>query len=160
MWIALIVGIVIGLAVAMSARRLLLWALARKLRHGVACLAQGDIGPLAAGYHEDAVLYFHEGDHRWRGRYEGRAAIEGFLLDFVDAGLAGDICSIVVGGAPWSMTIAIRFDDAAVLDGEQIYTNRSVLWARARWGKIVEQRDFYEDSQRLIELDRRLPVGG
>ncbi|MCV7321809.1 hypothetical protein AWB99_10425 [Mycolicibacterium confluentis] len=40
---------------------------------------------------------------------------------------------------------------------EVVYSNQKALWVCTRWGRIVEQRDFYEDTQRLIDLDRRLP---
>jgi hypothetical protein len=31
-----------------------------------------------------------------------------------------------------------------------------VLVLRTRWGKIVEQSDFFVDTARLVEFDRRL----
>lgn len=153
-----VVGTAAGIAIAVIARQLLIAALTARLRHGVARLAQGDAGTLLAGYHENAVLHFHEGEHRWSGEYRGRDEIGRFLQDFVDAGIVGEIKNIWIGGPPWALTITIRFDDHATLAGETIYVNRTVLWARTRWGKIVEQRDFYEDTQRLVYLDRRLPA--
>ena len=55
----------------------------------------------------------------------------------------------------------MRRPPAAVLwadrpDGERIYANRTVLVAHSRWGKIVEQQDFYEDSGRILMLEERL----
>jgi hypothetical protein len=38
---------------------------------------------------------------------------------------------------------------------EQIYRDRAFLLARTRWGKIVSQQDFYEDSERIGALDAR-----
>lgn len=35
-------------------------------------------------------------------------------------------------------------------------SNRTVLLARTRWGRIVRQEDFYEDSLRIERLERRL----
>jgi hypothetical protein len=59
------------------------------------------------------------------------------------------------------MTLAIRFDDGAhAPDGERIYRNRTFLLARARWGKIVYQQDFYEDTERIGALDARLSEFG
>ena len=50
-----------------------------------------------------------------------------------------------------------RFDDhASDAAGEEIYRNRTLLLARARWGRIVSQEDFYEDTQRIVELERHL----
>ncbi len=154
---ALVVGIVAGIVLAIAARSLLVWVLLRRLRHGVDRLAKGDVQPLLSGYHEDAVLLFHEGAHRWSGDHIGRAAIERFLQEFVAAGIVGEIRALWIGGPPWAMTMVVRFDDRATMNGEVVYANRTVLWVRTRWGRIVEQRDFYEDTQRVIDLDRRLP---
>ena len=60
-------------------------------------------------------------------------------------------------GPPWRTTLIARFDDhASDAAGEEIYRNRTLLLARARWGRIVSQEDFYEDTQRIVELERRL----
>ena len=152
-----VLAILAGIVIAIGARALLVRALLWKLRRDVAKLGHGDYGPLLAGYHPDAVLHFTEGEHRWSGVHRGRAAIERFLRDFVNAGIEGEIKALWIGGAPWAMTMVVRFDDAASgPDGEQIYANRTVLWVRTRWGRIVEQRDFYEDTRHLPEFDRRL----
>jgi ketosteroid isomerase-like protein len=152
----LVIGIVIGTVVTMLARRLLVAALLAKLRRGVAALAHGDIGPLLSGYRDDAVLHFHHGPHRWKAEYRGKRKIEEFLADFVSAGLVGRIDALWVAGPPWALTLVVRFDDEAHRDGERVYNNRTVLWARTRWGRIVEQRDFYEDTQRLVDFSRLL----
>lgn len=152
----LAVGIALGTIAAVGTRQVMQRILLGRLRYGVAKLSVGDFGALLASYHEDAVLHFHEGEHRWSGVYRGRAEIERFLTEFVDAGIVGEIRDVWTGGPPWSMTLVIRFDDHASADGETIYANRAVLWARTHWGKIVEQRDFYEDTQRIIDFDRQL----
>jgi ketosteroid isomerase-like protein len=153
----LVLAVLAGIAIAFGARALLVRALLRKLRRDVASLNGGDYGPLLAGYHPDAVLHFTEGQHRWSGEHRGRAAIERFLRDFVNAGIEGEIKALWIGGAPWAMTMLARFDDAATgPDGEPIYSNRTMLWVRTRWGRIVEQRDFYEDTRHIAEFDRRL----
>ncbi len=55
------------------------------------------------------------------------------------------------------MEICVRFDDTArAPNGEQIYANRTVIWARTRWGKIIEQRDFYEETGRILDFDTEL----
>ncbi|MBK5232615.1 MAG: hypothetical protein JJE13_06505 [Thermoleophilia bacterium] len=55
------------------------------------------------------------------------------------------------------MTLAARFNDHATgPDGKEIYSNKVVVIARTRWGKIVDQSDFYEDSNRIGELDSKL----
>jgi ketosteroid isomerase-like protein len=138
-------------------RRLFAAALLMKLRRDVRALNAGDYGPALAGYAEDAVLVFTEGTHRWAGEHRGRAAIERFFQDFVAAGIEGEVLEAFFGGPPWRMTLAIRFDDEAhAPDGERIYRNRTFLLARARWGKIFWQQDFFEDTERIGALDARL----
>ncbi len=151
---------------ALGARSLFAAALLVKLRRDVRALNAGDYRPALAGYAEDAVLMFNEGTHRWAGEHRGKAAIERFFQDFVAAGIEGEVLEAFFGGPPWAMTLAIRFDDEAhAPDGKRIYRNRTFLLARTRWGKIVYQQDFFEDTERIGALDARLtelgmaPVG-
>lgn len=140
-----------------AARRLFTVALLFKLRRDVRSLNAGDYRPLLAGFAEDAVLHFNEGTHRWAGEHRGKPAIERFLQDFVAAGIEGEIVELFFAGPPWRMTLLVRFDDEAhAPGGEQIYRNRTFLLARTRWGKIVSQHDFYEDTERIGALEQRL----
>jgi ketosteroid isomerase-like protein len=142
---------------AVAARRLFGAALLLKLRHDVRALNAGDYRPLLAGYADDAVLVFNDGGHRWAGEHRGKPAIERFLRDFVAAGITGEIIELFVTGAPWRLSLIVRFDDEAhAPDGELLYRNRTLLLARARWGKIVWQQDFYEDTGRIAAFDARL----
>jgi hypothetical protein len=75
-----------GAGAALAGRSLLRAALLTKLRRDVRKLNAGDYGPLLAGYADDAVLRFNEGDHRWSGEHRGKPAIERFLRDFTGAG--------------------------------------------------------------------------
>jgi ketosteroid isomerase-like protein len=128
-----------------------------KLKRDVASLNRGDHGPLLAGYAEDAVLHFNEGPHRWSGEHRGKAKIDRFLREFTHAGINGEIRGLWIGGPPWAMTLVVRFDDwAESPDGERIYANRTLLLARTRWSKIVEQQDFYEDTSRILAFEERL----
>jgi ketosteroid isomerase-like protein len=147
-----------GAGGALLARSLFVRLALLKLRRDVRALNAGDYQPLLAGYAEDAVLRFNEGEHRWAGEHRGKPAIERFLRDFAAAGLQGEIVDLFVGGPPWRMTLLVRFDDHAHAPGggEVIYRNRTVLVARARWGRIVWQEDFYEDTERIGALDARL----
>lgn len=55
------------------------------------------------------------------------------------------------------MTLLARFDDRALgPDGAVIYRNRTVLLVRTKWGKIIEQEDYYEDTARIGDFDMRL----
>lgn len=157
---SLAIGIVLGVLLVVVLRIVVTRALLFKLRRDIAALGRGDYGPLLSGFARDAVLEFNDGDHRWSGTYEGRDRIEDFLKQFVAAGLNGHIHQIWMAGWPWSMTIVARFDDAADLDGEHLYDNQTVLVCRTRWGKIVHQADYYVDTQRIIEFDRKLTARG
>lgn len=146
-----------GAAGAITARRLLVRVLLFKFRRDIAALNAGDYQPVLAGYAPDAVLHFNEGPHRWSGVHRGKPAIASFLKDFVDSGIHGHITELFISGAPWSMTLLARFDDHANdSTGEEIYRNRTVLLARTRWGRIVRQEDFYEDTQAINTLEARL----
>ncbi|MFF0813863.1 nuclear transport factor 2 family protein [Rhodococcus sp. NPDC003318] len=146
-----------GAATALVGRRLVLELLLRRFRASLAALDAGDHRPLLASYRQDAVLHFADGNHRWAGDHEGREAIERFLRDFVAAGLHGEIGEAYFGGPPWRMTVLARFDDRAEdPDGTEIYRNRTVLLLRTKWGKVVEQEDYYEDTSRIERLDAHL----
>jgi len=142
---------------ALTARALVSRALLFKLRRDLQALNSGDIQPLLSNYAEDAVMRFNEGAHRWAGEHRGKAAIARFLQSFVEAGLQGHVSELFVVGPPWRLTLIARFDDhARDAAGEEIYRNRTILLARTRWGRIVLHEDFYEDTQRIVVLERRL----
>jgi ketosteroid isomerase-like protein len=148
---------VAGACSALGARALFVRAVLSKLRRDLAALNAGDPGPLLKAYADDAVLVFNDGDHRWAGEHRGKAAIERFLHDFMDAGVKGEITELAIAGPPWAMTLVGRFDDEARgPDGEQLYANRVVLHIKTRWGKIVRHGDFYEDTKRIEDLEQRL----
>ena len=150
-------GVIAGLLGTLAARTLLTRALTLKFRRDVSSLNDGDHGPLLAAYADDAVLHFNEGPHRWSGEHRGKAEIERFLRNFTGAGIRGQIREVWIAGAPWALRIAVRFDDRATgPDGVEIYANRTFLLVRTRWGRIVEQEDFYEDTGRILALDARL----
>jgi ketosteroid isomerase-like protein len=146
-----------GAAGAVAARALLSRVLLLKLRRDVRALNAGDHRPLLSGFAEDAVLCFNDGEHRWAGEHRGKPAIARFLLNFVGAGLQGEITELFFAGPPWRLTLLARFDDHAHTPaGEEIYRNRTVVLVRTRWGRIVRQEDFYEDTERIGALDVRL----
>lgn len=152
-----VAAFVAGCATAAAARAALPRVLLAKLRRDLHALNSGDHRPLLANYADDAVLRFNEGDHRWSGEHRGRQEIERFLRDFAAAGLQGQIRQLFVAGPPWRMTLIARFDDHATgPDGQQLYSNRTVLLVRTRWGRIVHHEDFYEDTERIQTLEARL----
>ncbi len=134
-------------------KRALLFRFGRCLR----ALNAGDYRPLLAAYAEDAVLRFHEGPHRWSGEHRGRAQIERFLQEFTRAGVRGEIGEVWMSGPPWALTLVARFDDGALdPSGRRIYANRAVLLLRTRFGRVVEQEDFYADTGAILEFERSL----
>ena len=150
-------GVAAGAGAALAWRLLLSRALLIKLQRDVRALNAGDYEPLLSGYAEDAVLRFNDGEHRWAGEHRGRPAIARFLRNFVGAGLQGEIVELFHSGPPWRLTLLARFDDRALTPaGEEIYRNRTVLLVRTRWGRIVWQEDYYEDTERIGALDARL----
>ena len=80
-------SLVIGAGAAIAVRASLPHAILVKLRRDLRRLNAGDYRPLLSGYADDAVLRFNEGPHRWSGEHRGKAAIEGFLREFVGAGI-------------------------------------------------------------------------
>jgi ketosteroid isomerase-like protein len=149
--------LLLGALAALGAKRLVHRLVLLKLRHDLRALNAGDYKPLLSGFAQDAVLRFNEGDHRWAGDHRGKAAIERFFEDFVAAGVKGEIVELFISGAPWRMNVMVRFDDhVTTAAGEELYSNRTFLLARTRWGRIVWQEDFYEDTGRIGVLDARL----
>ena len=150
-------SLIAGAGAAIVARALLPRLALLKLRSDVRRLNSGDYKPLLAGFADDAVLHFNEGPHRWSGDHRGKPAIERFLRDFTGAGLQGEITELWIAGPPWALRIVARFDDRAIApNGEELYANRTAIVARTRWGKIVEQQDFYEDTGRILALEEKL----
>ncbi|HEY3670157.1 MAG TPA: nuclear transport factor 2 family protein [Acidimicrobiia bacterium] len=135
------------------------WAVRQQVRRNIEALGRGDLAPLLRGYSDDAVLIF-PGESSWSGEHRGRTAIERFLRRFIAAGLIGHAEDILVNGPPWRTRIAVVFTDRAVdPEGSELYSNRAVLYAVARWGKITRQEDF-EDTHKVEAFDRWLDEHG
>ena len=146
-----------GAALALGARALLPRLLVLKFRPDVAKLNAGDYKPLLDAYADDMVLHFHEGPHRWSGEWVGKAAMDRFLQNFTASGIQGELKAITTSGPLWALTMWVRFDDYAdAPDGTRIYENRTVLVLRTRWGKVVEQHDYYADTAGIVAFDRKL----
>jgi ketosteroid isomerase-like protein len=150
-------NVLVGAALALVARAALPRLLLLKFAPSMAKLNAGDYKPLLDNYADDFVLHFHEGPHRWSGDWIGKAGFDAFLQNFTAAGIRGEIVSMTTSGPLWSMTLWVRFDDhAEAPDGTRIYENSTVLLLRTRWFKVVEQHDFYVDTQAILDLDRKL----
>jgi ketosteroid isomerase-like protein len=150
-------GILTGAAIALGARALLPQLLLAKFGRDVEKLNDGDHSTLLNAYADDAVLRFNDGDHRWAGDWVGKAGIDRFMQNFTAARIQGEIKQIAISGPPWALTMMVRFDDHAdAPDGTRLYENRTVLVMRTRWGKVVDQEDFYADTSSIVAFDRKL----
>jgi ketosteroid isomerase-like protein len=146
-----------GAALALTARALLPRLLLLRFRSDVAKLNAGDHTALLDAYADDFVLHFNEGPHRWSGDWVGKPGMDRFLQNFTAAGIQGEIKSIATSGPLWALTMWVRFDDHAdAPDGTRIYDNHTVLVLRTRWGKVVEQHDYYADTAAILALEKAL----
>jgi ketosteroid isomerase-like protein len=150
-----------GAALALGARALFPRLLLLKFRPDVAKLNAGDYKPLLGAYADDFVLHFNVGPHRWSGDWVGKPAFDRFMQNFTAAGLQGEIKSIATSGPLWALTMWVRFDDHAdAPDGTRIYENQTVLVLRTRWGKVVEQHDYYADTAAIMTMEEALVERG
>jgi ketosteroid isomerase-like protein len=125
------------------------------LRRSIRRMNDGDIGPTLSRYSDNAVVIF-PGDHSWGGQYRGKQRIGEFLQRLVDTGIKFEVEDIVVHGWPWRFTVCVRLTDSVRHpDGSLVYTNRAVIFAMSRWGKIY-YHEAYEDTQKVVEFDRYL----
>lgn len=146
-----------GVAAATAGRALLPRLLLLKFGRDVKRLNTGDYSTLLKAYADDAVLHFNAGEHRWSGDWVGKRNIDRFLQNFTAARVRGEIKQLAICGPPWALTMMVRFDDHADgPDGTRLYENRTALVLRTRWGRIVDQDDFYTDTARIAAFDRRL----
>jgi ketosteroid isomerase-like protein len=152
-----LINFLAGAALALAGRALLPRLLTLKFSPSMAKLNEGDHSGLLGNYTDDFVLHFNEGPHRWSGDWIGKAGMDAFLRNFTAARIQGEIESIATSGPLWALTLWVRFDDHAdAPDGTRIYENSTVLVLRTRWFKVVEQHDFFADTARIVELDRKL----
>jgi ketosteroid isomerase-like protein len=146
-----------GAALALGARALLPRLLLLRFKPDVAKLNAGDHKALLDAYADDFVLHFNEGPHRWSGDWVGKPAFDRFLQNFTAAAIQGEIKAITTSGPLWALTMWVRFDDHAdAPDGTRIYENHTVLVLRTRWGKVVEQHDYYADTAQILALENAL----
>jgi ketosteroid isomerase-like protein len=154
-------NVLLGAALALAARAALPRILLLRFAPSVKQLNAGDHAALLDAYADDFVLHFHDGPHRWRGDWVGKAGMDAFLQNFTAAGIQGKIVGMATSGPLWALTMWVRFDDHAdAPDGTRLYENSTVLVLRTRWGKVVEQHDFYVDTQEIVDFDRRLAERG
>jgi ketosteroid isomerase-like protein len=142
------------------------------VKRAVGRLSTGDDRMVLALLAKDATLSF-PGDNSWSDQFrpvvagrevhithQDKDEFKVFLQRFVDAGIRMEIEDILVNGPPWNTRVAIRAHVwAPGPDGDDVYTNRAVLFATSRWGKIHAQED-YEDTERSAGFDKILTEAG
>ena len=149
--------VLLGACLATAGRALVPRLLLVGFGRDVVKLNAGDHTSLLAADADDFVLHFNEGDHRWSGDWIGKSGMDRFLQNFIAAKIQGEIGQIAISGPPWALVLWARFDDHAdAPDGTRIYENRPALVLRTRWGEIVEQDDFYADTERIAVFDCKL----
>ena len=154
-------NVLAGGALALGARAQMPRVLLLKFNGDVAKLNAGDHTALLDAYADDFVLHFNEGPHRWSGEWVGKDAMDRFLQLFTASGIQGELKKVATSGPLWAMTLWARFDDHVDgPDGARVYENSTVLVLRTRWGKVVEQHDYYVDTERITEFDRWLTEQG
>lgn len=117
--------------------------------------AQGDIRAVLKMYADDVHFVF-PGRSSWSADLRDKGDIERWLQRFHRVGLVFEPQEIVVGGWPWDTTVCVHFTDhARGPDGEIVYENRGVLFAKASWGKI-RSYTVYEDTQKVAAFDEYL----
>jgi ketosteroid isomerase-like protein len=147
-------------------------AVRHMIRRTIEALNDGDYEPALKMFTVDATLTF-PGRNSWSRQHRepeggceqfpthrGRAEIETFLRQYVDHGIQMAVDDVLVNGPPWNTRVAARVHDwIDTPSGERIYANRAVMFARARWGRLVEQED-YEDTARVLEYEALVDARG
>ena len=135
------------------------WMVRRMLRKAAARATSGDMAPTLARWADDGHFRF-PGESSWTVDVHRKEDIARWYERFVAAGLQLEPEEIFVQGWPWDTRVAVHFTDRARRpDGELVYENRGMLYARVRWGKI-RFGTVYEDTQKVAAFDEYLATVG
>ena len=131
---------------------ILSWLAKQLLDRMMARLRAGDYR-LALALDANDVQMTFPGDNSWSGVYRGKKELKPWMERFVRSGIQIYADEVVAAGLPWSMKVCIRGHDyLKTAEGETVYENRYVIWAKLRWGRI-EEYETYEDTQKPKALD-------
>ena len=131
------------------------WIVRWLMRRAIRRVNAGDIGPFLSTFADDATLVF-PGQNSWAGEHRGKDELERFYRRFVRVGLQVEPQEIIVAGAPWNMTVCLRYTDQATgPGGDVVYTNCGMIYAKIAWGKI-KSYEVYEDTEKVAEFDKYL----
>jgi ketosteroid isomerase-like protein len=131
---------------------ILSWLAKQLLDRVMARLRAGDIRLALALYANDVQMWF-PGDNSWSGVYRGKKELKAWLERFARVGIQIYPDEVVAAGPPWNTKVCIRGHDYVTSpEGQNVYENRYVIWAKLRWGRILEE-ETYEDTQKPKALD-------
>jgi ketosteroid isomerase-like protein len=131
------------------------WLAKQLLSRIMGATRRGDIRPTLLLDRPDVKFVF-PGSNSWSGTYNGRDEHRRWLERLVRVGVKTEPDEVVAVGLPWNQTVCIRgrswWDNPA---GERIYSNRFIIWAHLRWGRLREY-EVYEDTEKAAALDEYL----
>ncbi len=128
------------------------WLAKRLLDHAYNHLNDGDPSMLLRFDAKDVHFRF-PGESSWTADVRGKDEVERWLCRMMATGLQHKPEQVVAQGPPWNMTICLRSTDRLTNpQGETVYDNRYVIWARMAWG-LLRDYEVYVDTQRLPLLD-------
>ena len=131
------------------------WLSKQMMSRVMARTRAGDLRPTLLLDSPDVKFVF-PGSNSWSGTFNGKAEHQRWLERLVRDGVKTDLDEVAVAGFPWKMTVSIRgtswWDSPA---GERVYSNRYVIWAHLKWGRLKEY-EVYEDTEKANALDEYL----
>ena len=134
---------------------MLSWLARQVLSRVMARTRAGDIRPTLALDAPD-VRFVFPGSNSWSGTFVGKQEHRRWLERLVRVGVKTEPDEVCASGPPWRTTVCIRgrswWDNA---QGERIYDNRFVIWAKLRWGRL-KAYEVYEDTEKATALDAYL----
>src|SRR5438270_2464143 len=136
---------------------MLSWLAKQLITRVMARTRAGDIRPTLMLDAKDVHFVF-PGDNSWSGDFHGKDEHRRWLERLVRVGVKTEPDEVCASGLPWKMTVCIRgrsYVDSP--QGERVYDNRFVIWAKLRWGKLYDY-EVYEDTQKAKALDGWLEV--
>jgi ketosteroid isomerase-like protein len=134
---------------------MLSWFAKQLMSRVMAATRRGDLRPILALDRPD-VMFIFPGSNSWSGTFNGKDQHRRWLERLVRVGVKTEPDEVVAAGLPWNQTVCIRgrswWDNAA---GERVYSNRFVIWAHLKWGRLKEY-EVYEDTEKAAALDAYL----
>lgn len=131
------------------------WLARLLVRRSIRMHQAGDVKGLMKTYGKHVHFVF-PGKNSWAIDTTDKAELEKWLHRFHRVGLKLDVHDILVTGPPWNTRVCLAFTDHAKDSaGNVVYSNRGVIFAKGRWGKITDYTVF-EDTEKVAEFDRYL----